>query len=170
MNGMGLAGCELHGVIGYNIIAQYRMEIDFTRDKMVWTKLDWVPKGPMGLGGKGGGGGGLEIMGEIMALVGGFLGRKAEPDVVPRGFLGLEASEEGEDAVVKDVLANGPADQAGLKAGDRFVKFKGRSVYGLDGLKRFTNKVAAGEKFEVIVKRGGKEINLTLQAGEGLGH
>src|SRR5262245_14334384 len=36
MNGMGLAGCELHGIIGYNILAQFRMEIDFTKDKMTW--------------------------------------------------------------------------------------------------------------------------------------
>src|SRR5262245_60232922 len=33
MNGMGLAGAELHGIIGYNVLAQFRMEIDFTRDK-----------------------------------------------------------------------------------------------------------------------------------------
>src|SRR5437763_11793033 len=75
MNGMGLAGAELHGIIGYDILARYRMEIDFTKDRMIWTKLDWKPKAPMGLGGKGGGQGGLEIMGTIMKMLGGFLGR-----------------------------------------------------------------------------------------------
>src|SRR5205085_1662449 len=34
MNGMGLAGAEVHGLIGYNVLAQYRMTIDVTRDKM----------------------------------------------------------------------------------------------------------------------------------------
>ena len=34
---MGFAGAELHGIIGYNVLARYRMEIDFTRDKMTWT-------------------------------------------------------------------------------------------------------------------------------------
>src|SRR5687768_10797499 len=29
MNAMGLAGVELHGVIGYNILAMYRIEYDF---------------------------------------------------------------------------------------------------------------------------------------------
>ena len=38
MNGLGLAGVELHGMIGYNVLARYRMEIDFTRDKMTWTR------------------------------------------------------------------------------------------------------------------------------------
>ena len=37
MNGLGLAGVELHGIIGYNVLAHYRMEIDLTRDKMIWT-------------------------------------------------------------------------------------------------------------------------------------
>src|SRR4051794_33629083 len=55
MNGLGLAGVELHGVIGYNILSRYRMEIDFTRDKMTWTELDFLPEPPKGLGGKGGG-------------------------------------------------------------------------------------------------------------------
>ena len=40
MNGLGLAGVELHGMIGYNILAHYRMKIDFTKDKMVWTPLE----------------------------------------------------------------------------------------------------------------------------------
>src|SRR5216683_4087456 len=65
MNGLGLAGAELHGIIGYNVLARYRMEIDFTRDKMAWTELDFEPKSPLGQGGKGGGAGGLEIMGSI---------------------------------------------------------------------------------------------------------
>ena len=56
---------EIHGLIGYNMLAKYRMEIDFTRDKMIWTELDFEPKlEPMGgKGGKGGGQGGLEIIG-----------------------------------------------------------------------------------------------------------
>ena len=43
MNGLGLAGVELHGVIGYNVLARYRIEYDFTRHKLAWTKLDFEP-------------------------------------------------------------------------------------------------------------------------------
>ena len=31
MNGMGLAGVELHGMMGYTVLAKYRMEFDFTQ-------------------------------------------------------------------------------------------------------------------------------------------
>ena len=169
MNGLGLAGAELHGVIGYNILAKFRMEIDFTRDKMTWTELAWEPKAPLGLGGRGGQGG-LEIFGSIMKMVGQFLGRKATIEVVPRGFLGLHAEEDDGVAVVKSVLPNGPADAGGLKQGDRIIKFKGRSVYGLDGLQRFARNVTAGEKIVVVVRRGEdkKEMELTITVGEGL--
>ena len=46
MNGMGLAGLEIHGLMGYQLLAKYRMEIDFTRDKMTWTELDYKPACP----------------------------------------------------------------------------------------------------------------------------
>src|SRR5216683_3278701 len=37
MNGLGLAGTELHGIIGYSVLARFRLEFDFTKDKMAWT-------------------------------------------------------------------------------------------------------------------------------------
>ena len=169
MNGLGLAGVELHGIIGYNILAKFRMEIDFTRDKMTWTELAWEPRAPMGLGGRGGQGG-LEVFGTIMKLLGGFLGRKATPDVVPRGFLGADVADDDGVAVVKSVFRNGPADEGGLKAGDRILEFQGRSVYGLDGLQRFAQRVAAGEKIVLLVQRGEDKakVEITIKAGEGL--
>src|SRR5581483_1684665 len=76
MNGLGLAGSELHGIIGYTILARFRLEVDFTRDKMTWTRLNFIPRTPMGFEGKGGGQGGLEAIGGIMKAVGGLFGKK----------------------------------------------------------------------------------------------
>jgi hypothetical protein len=170
MNGLGLAGAELHGIIGYNILARYRMEIDFTRDKMTWTELASTPKPPVGLGGGRHGQGGLEIFGTLMKLLGKFAGAKTTPDTVTRGFLGLEAADDDGVAVVKSVLAGGPAAKAGVEPGDRIVKFNGRSVYGLDGLQRFAGRVGPGDEIKLRVERGKdkKEIGLTVKAGEGL--
>jgi hypothetical protein len=174
MNGLGLAGAELHGIIGYNILAQFRMEIDFTRDKMAWTRLAWKPDPPKGMEGKGGGQGGLEIIGTIMKALGAFLGKKADRETVARGFLGLEAVEDDGVVVVKSVLAGGPAAEAGLKPGDKVRKFaverrdsSPRSVYGLDELRRFVNKVAPGDTVKVVVERGKDTVDLTVKAGEG---
>ncbi len=133
MNGLGLGGVELHGMIGYNILAHYRMEIDFTKDKMVWTPIaDFEPKPPMGLGGNANSAaGGLEVMGTLMKFFGALTGAKAEPDYALRGFLGVQLAdiEDGEYPVVKSVLADGPAGKSGLKAGDQITRVQGRSVH-----------------------------------------
>jgi len=55
----GLGGAEIHGIIGYNTsLIPHRRQ--FHKDKMTWTRLDWKPKQPMGLGQKGAPGG-LEV-------------------------------------------------------------------------------------------------------------
>jgi hypothetical protein len=167
MNGMGLAGAELHGVIGYNVLARYRMEIDFTRDKMTWTALDWQPKGPMGIGGKGAGGG-LEMIGQIMKVLGGLAGKKATPDTAPRGYLGVELADKEEVITVRAVLKGGPADRAGVKDGDRLVKFDGRTVLNVDDVQRLAKKMTSGQDVKVTVERGGEKKDLTVKLGEGL--
>src|SRR6516165_8188609 len=89
MNGLGLAGVELHGMIGYTVLAKYRIDFDFTRSKLAWTPVDLDPGTPRGLEG-GGGTAGLNAMGGIMKLIGTFLGKKATPEVRLRPFLGAE--------------------------------------------------------------------------------
>jgi serine protease DegQ len=170
MNGLGLGGAELHGMIGYNILARYRMEIDFTKDKMVWTPLDWEPKAPARLGEGGGGAGGLEVMGMLMKFLGLLAGAKAEPDYALRGFLGLELAdvEDGEYPEVKTVMAGGPAAKAGLQPGDKVTKFQGRTVTNTEDVQRFAGKLAAGDDVKVTLKRGKETVEVSFKTGEGL--
>jgi hypothetical protein len=168
MNGMGLAGAEVHGMIGYNIIARYRIEFDFTRDKMTWTPLDYKPRDPLGLGGKGSSGGGLEVMGSLMKVLGGFLGKKANPDVILRGFLGMELEDGMTAPVVRSVLATGPAGKAGLKAGDQLTHFQGRSVQNTEDVHRFAKKLSAGTEITLTVIRGKDTKEIHCTTGEGL--
>jgi membrane-associated protease RseP (regulator of RpoE activity) len=168
MNGMGLAGAELHGVIGYNILARYKMEIDFTKDKMVWTPLDFEPEAPKGMGGKAGAGG-LEFMGSLMKMFGAFLGKKATPDVAPRGFLGVELEQKGDDVViVKSVLEKSPAAKAGVKAGDRITKVKGRTIENIEDVQRFVKKLKADEPVSLTVERDSEKKEISFTTGEGL--
>jgi hypothetical protein len=168
MNGMGLAGAELHGIIGYNVLARYRMEIDFTRDKMIWTELNFEPQAPRGLGGRPGSAGGLEIVGTLMKMMGSFLGKKATPDSLPRGFLGIELADTADGPVVKAVLDRGPAGEAGIKAGDRISHFQGRTVVDLDDVMRFASRVQAGVRVKITVVRDGKEKDINFKTAEGL--
>jgi hypothetical protein len=168
MNGLGLAGVELHGMIGYNVLARYRMEIDFTRDKMVWTPLDFQPKAPASMGGRGRDAGGLDILGTLMKSLGSLLGTKPAQPVRLRGFLGVELKEGEEYPIVQSVLADGPAAKAGLKPGDQITRVKGRGVDNIAEVQRRIGEVNRGESVKLSVQRGKETKEITVKIGEGL--
>jgi hypothetical protein len=167
MNGLGLAGAELHGIIGYDVLAHYRMEIDFTQDKMVWTEMKWKPEPPKGTGGKGGAGG-LEVMGTIMEMLGKFMGAKASPDVAPRGFVGVELAGAGDKVMVTAVLEKSPAAKAGVQVGDQITKVQGRTVETVEDVAHHLNKLAANKEVKLTVMRGKDAKIITFKTGEGL--
>src|SRR5213078_1315835 len=73
MNGLGLAGVELHGVIGYNVLAKFKIQYDFTADKLLFVPLDFSPP-PIVAIGRGGGPPSLEAIGQMMKILGRFMG------------------------------------------------------------------------------------------------
>jgi hypothetical protein len=166
MNGLGLAGVELHGMIGYTILARYKIEYDFTKTKMAWTPLDFDPPAPEALGGKAGSGE-LNAMGAIMKVLGSLLGKQPEPEVRPRPFLGAEFAQDTKGVVVKSVLDKGPAAAGGLKPGDRVTELYGRTVRETDDVGRYLGKLRPGDSTVVTVVRDGQEREITVKLGEG---
>jgi hypothetical protein len=167
MNALGLAGVELHGMIGYNVLARYRLEIDFTRDKMVWTPLDYKPKAALALGGARGGGG-LDLLGSEAPERFQHLGTQASPPVRLRGFLGVELKDGDDAPVVRGVLADGPAGKAGLKVGDRITRVQGRSVIAIEDVQRFVSRHRRGDEIKLTIERGKETKEITVKLGEGL--
>jgi hypothetical protein len=166
MNGIGLAGVELHGVVGYNVLAKFRITYDFTADKLTFVPLAFDPPEPKGIG-KGGGQGGLEITGTIMKMLAGFMGVKPTFAVNPTGFLGVELEEKKDGLFVKAVLKGGPADEAGIKAGDKLESVRSSSPETTDALKKAVAKASVGDSLKVIVSRDGESKTLTVQLGKG---
>ena len=135
MNALGIAGVELHGVLGYNILAQYKIQYDFTADKLVWTPLAFEPPKMVGLGQKtGGNDGGLSMVGDMMKFLAPLLGVKPNFALVPRGFIGLELDEKKGEVFVKSVVADGPAAKAGLAAGDQITGTKKNDVDSVEDI------------------------------------
>jgi hypothetical protein len=167
MNGLGLAGAELHGIIGYTVLAQFRLEFDFTRNKMSWAPLDFKPPQPEGLG-KDGTPSSLNAIGSIMKILGGLLGKRPDAVVVLRGFwgVGLEDSEKG--VTVNLVLNHGPAADAGLQVGDKIIKVGGVSVSNMDALRKQAAMKTSSEDIPLTIVRGGENKTLNLHAGKGL--
>ena len=168
MNGLGMAGLEIHGLMGYGILAAYRMEIDFSRDKMTWTEVGKPIEMPRRAGKGGGGAGGLEMMGSVMKTLGAMMGRKASPEITLRGFFGMTL-ENGDDLPrVAGVLLEGPAGKAGVRSGDLVSKVGGRNVYSVGDILRFAGRCPPGQEVKLTVKRGGKTKEIAFKAGEGI--
>ncbi|MGH9036103.1 MAG: S1C family serine protease, partial [Acidimicrobiia bacterium] len=85
-------------------------------------------------------------------------------------FLGIttsDAEDGSRGAQVVEVTAGGPADQAGMRAGDRVVAIAGVPVVGsseLVGILR--QQLTPGQQVPVTVVRDGSELALTVTLGE----
>ena len=178
MNGLGLAGVELHGVVGYNVLAKYRITYDFTADKLKFVALDFNPPAVKARG-KDNSQGSLDMLGPVMKTLAGFMGIKPNFNVEPRGFLGVEFGEECGRLNVTALVKGSPADAAGLKVGDlvagasKVLTGKGRApgIDDLDDLKAFdtwAGTMRPGDKVKIRVQRGNKTETITVEFGKGL--
>lgn len=166
MNSLGLAGVELHGMIGYNLLARYKITYDFTSDKLGLTELPGFTPDEVPSFGKGQGG--MEFIGQAMKLLGPLMGFKGVPVRKPRGFLGLEIEESGGAVVVTSVLAKSPAAEAGIKPGDKLLKFTKEPVDQAKDLTNFAAKKSPGDEVTLTVERNGQEKQFTIKLGKGL--
>ena len=168
MNGMGLAGVELHGVIGYNVLARFRITYDFTADKLQWLPLDGFDPPPVQAIGKGGGSGGLEILGGVMKMMAGFMGVKPNFEIALGGFLGMEYEAKDDGVYAKTVLKGGPADKAGILAGDKIESLRNSTIDDASDFKKAFAKVTSGDDLKVTVLRDKEKMTLTVTLGKGL--
>src|SRR4029079_2173219 len=92
----------------------------------------------------------------------GRLGVAIQPvDAALGKALGLDGSK---GALVADVESGGPADRAGLKAGDVIITLDGTPVPGSDDLPRMVARHAPGSKAKLEISRNGKRqlVDVTL--------
>ena len=95
-----------------------------------------------------------------------------------RGWLGVFIQEVTEDiaeslglktangALVASVTENGPADKAGLQAGDVILKFDGQAVEKSRDLPRIVAETAVEKTVEVELVRDGKTMTKNVTLGE----
>jgi serine protease Do len=96
---------------------------------------------------------------------------------VTRGFVGvmlqrvdsdlakLFGLKKAEGALVTDVVKDGPAEKAGIKAEDLILKVNGQSIDTPAGLRNAISLLQPGEKATLTIKRGDKEIEIPLYIG-----
>jgi serine protease Do len=183
MNALGLPGATIDGILGFTILARFQLEIDPTQDRMTWTRLDYVPRdAPVPehqLGEQKGGPPEVQAMNALGPIAKGLaflIGRQPAQQQHPRGFLGLEWSQEltgGRlELYVQRVLPGSAAAKAGLKCGDLLLRIKGQPIDGVKAARTTLGEVEPGEKISLLIRRGraagSRELSLELTAGEGL--
>ena len=77
----------------------------------------------------------------------------------------LEASNRSTFVGINDVLEFSPAEQAGLRAGDRIVRYNGERVYNLRDLNRQQMQAGVGSNVVVDILRDGVPMQVTVPRG-----
>lgn len=97
---------------------------------------------------------------------------------IRRGWIGVSYQSVTDDiadsfgldhargVLVANVVADGPAFKAGLKRNDIILSFAGTDVPDLRRFPRFVANARVGSTVDVVVWRGGKEVQLKLKIGE----
>jgi hypothetical protein len=177
MNAMGLAGVRIDGVFGFNLLANYRIEIDLTQPKMIWTRQKGIEMTPFTAKevatAKAVPTEGITQMENLTKMASTLFAQKAPLAPVPRGFFGMEFAPDKAGVVqVAAVLTGSPAALAGVKAGDQITAVTvGAEPEALlqstaDLLKQAA-AVPAGTTVRFTLLRGGAKQTLPIVAGRG---
>jgi hypothetical protein len=150
---------KIDGIVGFPFFAQFSTTIDYQA-----RTLTFVPNGHKP----------PDVIKDLEKLVTELLlkGPNPPPKVLSAGAqFGLVPSKDDKDedagVVVKEVIADGPAAKAGLKAGDRLLTLDGRWTDTVPDLFDAASRVKPGSTVTLVVKRDGKEIKLEVKPTAG---
>jgi hypothetical protein len=147
----------IDGIIGFPFFARYKMTVDYKKKELTLVPNGYKP------------GDYLEgMMNKLMDAQ----QSKAPKILAPAGLWGLSLGKESGDdeagVTVKESLGGGAAAAAGLKPGDRVLTIDGRWTDTIADAYLAATLVKAGREAVVVVKRGGKEIQLTVKVAKGV--
>ena len=173
MNALGLPGHSIDGILGFTILARYKITIDPTKDRMTWTRLDFDPKEPYipkGVIAKNAPAEleAMNMLGPVAKFAALMIGKQEPDKLIPRGRLGIVLDEKAETATVASVLEGSAAARAGVRPGDVVAAIDGKRVDSRKAAMLASAKLRAGAAVALRLRRGGQTIDLALIAEEGL--
>ncbi|QEL14205.1 PDZ domain-containing protein [Limnoglobus roseus] len=87
------------------------------------------------------------------------------PDPFGNGYLGVWKNTDDELRIDR-VEPNGPAQKAGLQAGDQFYEIGTTQPKTFDDIREVIGSLRPGSRVPVVVKRGEKKISVVIVLGE----
>ena len=185
MNAIGATGVDLDGLLGYAILARFRLQIDLSKDHMLWTPINYSPP-PLSTGrgprpkvtasdATDRSEANLESMGSVMKLLGPLIKPKVYPSKY-RGMVGLELAVSDEKAGDKSVLTisvarvlgGSPAEKAGIEVGDIIQTINNKPVHSIAAAQSAMDKSFVGQVVNFVIARQEAVIKLNITCAEGL--
>jgi hypothetical protein len=146
----------IEGLVGFPFFARYAMTIDYQAKTLTFVPNGYKP---------------ADVMKKIQSVL---MDRgKPKPKVLaPAAQWGFRVRKAGGDeeagVTVEKVLAGSAAALGGLKAGDRLLTLDGRWTDTVADCYLAATHVKAGTAARLVVKRQGKEVELTVKPVAGL--
>jgi hypothetical protein len=151
---MSKAVGPLEGIVGFSFFGRYRMTIDYQAKQMTFVPTNFKPP---------------DMMDKMMKIM---LGPSTKKIVAAAGQWGFRVRKQAEDTeagvTVHEVLADSPAAKGGLQAGDRLLTLAGRWTDSVSDCHAAAARVRPGTEARLVVRRQGKEMELTVKVANGL--
>ena len=109
----------------------------------------------------------MNTLGPIAKFAAAIVGKQPADELRPRGFVGLELADAVDSPRVTAVLADSPAEAAGIKPGDHLTRVRGRLVKSPAEARAALAEVGVGDEVPLTLARGAETLSITLTAGEG---
>jgi len=168
INKMNAAGMRYHGVMGYTVLAQYKIEYDFTQPHLKWTLLDWKVPPPAVMGNlSSGASANMKAMVGLSMFATSLMPKKVDPTLVYRGLIGVELAIKDGKLVVAKVLPNTPAALADLKVDDQITSCNDKLVNTVNDLQKVLSTVGSDQEVSLDISRDGSEKTIKLTTARG---
>jgi hypothetical protein len=149
----------IEGILGFPFFARYKMTLDYQAKRLTFVPNGFEPP---------------DVMKTIMEAVMSLASDKPQPpkelaSAAQWGIL-LEKGKDdtGEGVTISEVLVGSAAGKAGLQAGDRLLTLDGRWTDSVADAYRASGQVKPGKNATVVVRRAGRELELTVRPQTGL--
>lgn len=174
MNSLGLPGIRLDGLMGFSVLARYRITLDPTHKRMIWTRLDFNPKQtlddipvarreemPPELQA-------MNMLGPAMKFASLFIGKQPDLKRLPQGYAGFSLKSDINQnlIVIARVLIDSPAEKADLKPGDEIMSIDDKPLKSRADFDKILEKSPAGKVLKISVRRNGESKTIELKLAE----
>lgn len=147
---------RIDGIVGFPFFGRYSTTVDYQKKELILKPTNFKPGDYM-----------QDLTNNLMNA-----DKQNKPKIVgAAGLWGFAVekpkSDDAAGVVVKEVFADGPAAEAGLKAGDRILTLDGRWTDTVGDAYLAASLVKPGRSAALAVKRDGKEMTLKVTPTKG---